>query len=48
MLLVAAILPLVGDKVMDTKYTYALISRTCEYFSLGKREESKAVDELRC
>lgn len=48
MFLVAAMLPMVRDRVMDSKHTYALISRTCDYFYLARREDSKAVDELRC
>ena len=48
MFFVAAMLPRVGDRVMESKHTYALISRTCECLYLGRREESKAVDELRC
>lgn len=37
MLLVAAMLPMVRDKIMDSKHTYALISRTCESVYQGKK-----------
>lgn len=48
MLLVAAMLSMEGDRIMGSKHTYALMSRTCESFYLARQKESKAVDELRC